>query len=202
MVVITKMQRQPDEGPVAELKGLTANWTKLLSKLESAEQQCERIATLTKARAEAARQALDSARRSAAADRLDLLRRLGVLAAGDPAVAQALLGVKSLSPYPSTAVASAVVDLLEQAQQSHRRPASSAAPEQAPESDSSEDPAQGPPGDLLTVKQVEAWTQIDAKTLYGYVNKGLIPYVKIQFSVRFRRKDIVAWLERQSFRPS
>ena len=178
------MQRQFDESPVAELKGLIANWTKLLSKLESAERQCERIATLTKARAEAAREA---ARRSAAEDRLDLLRRLGVLAAGDPAVEQALRGVQSLSPYPSAAVAIAVVDLLEQAQQPHRRPAPSAAPEQAPEPVAAEDPSQGPPGELLTVKQVEAWTQIDPKTLYGYVNKGLIPYVKIQSSVRFRR---------------
>ena len=43
--------------------------------------------------------------------------------------------------------------------------------------------------------------KIDVKTIYGYVQRGLIPYVKIQSNVRFLRDDILNWIEAQSHRP-
>jgi excisionase family DNA binding protein len=55
---------------------------------------------------------------------------------------------------------------------------------------------------LLTAKEVEELIKIDVKTLYSYVQRGLIPYVKIQSSVRFPEEEIVAWLEQHVFRPS
>ncbi len=54
---------------------------------------------------------------------------------------------------------------------------------------------------LLTAKQVEELTQINVKTLYGYVRRGRIPYVRIQSNVRFPLEEIREWLERQTFRP-
>jgi len=54
---------------------------------------------------------------------------------------------------------------------------------------------------MLTAKDLEALLKIDVKTIYAYVQKGLIPYVRIQSNVRFRREEILDWIERQSYRP-
>ena len=54
---------------------------------------------------------------------------------------------------------------------------------------------------MLTARDLEGWLQISVKTVYRYVQLGLIPYVKIQSNVRFRRDEILEWIERQSFRP-
>jgi len=56
-------------------------------------------------------------------------------------------------------------------------------------------------GDMLTAKDLEALLKVDVKTIYAYVQKGLIPYVRIQSNVRFRREEILDWIERQSYRP-
>lgn len=55
--------------------------------------------------------------------------------------------------------------------------------------------------EMLTAKDLEAMLQIDRKTIYSYVQRGLIPYVKIQSNVRFRRSEILDWIDRQSYRP-
>ncbi len=54
---------------------------------------------------------------------------------------------------------------------------------------------------LLTASDLEAWLEIDRKTVYTYVQRGLIPYIKIQSNVRFRRSEIMDWLETHSYRP-
>ena len=54
---------------------------------------------------------------------------------------------------------------------------------------------------LLTASELEAWLDIDVNTVYGYVQRGLIPYIKIQSNVRFRRTEIENWLETHSYRP-
>ncbi len=56
--------------------------------------------------------------------------------------------------------------------------------------------------ELLTAKELEALLKIDVKTIYRYVQRGLIPYVRIQSNVRFVRKQIVEWIEKQSHRPN
>jgi len=55
--------------------------------------------------------------------------------------------------------------------------------------------------EYLTAKDLEAHLKIDVKTIYGYVREGLIPYVRIQSNIRFRRHEIQDWIERQSYRP-
>jgi len=49
----------------------------------------------------------------------------------------------------------------------------------------------GETDELLTVKELEAMLKIDAKTIYEYVQKQLIPYVRIQTNLRFRRAEIL-----------
>jgi len=54
---------------------------------------------------------------------------------------------------------------------------------------------------LLTARELEGWLRIDVKTIYGYVQQGIIPYVRIQSNVRFRRREIVAWIKRNHHLP-
>lgn len=54
---------------------------------------------------------------------------------------------------------------------------------------------------LLNAKDLEALLNLDVKTIYSYVQRGLIPYVRIQSNVRFRRSEILAWIEAHSFSP-
>jgi len=54
---------------------------------------------------------------------------------------------------------------------------------------------------LLTAKELEALLKIDVKTIYSYVQRGLIPYVKIQSNVRFVKEEIQEWVEEQNHRP-
>ncbi|HUR44740.1 MAG TPA: helix-turn-helix domain-containing protein [Candidatus Saccharimonadales bacterium] len=51
--------------------------------------------------------------------------------------------------------------------------------------------------EVLTAKEVEALLRIDVKTIYGYVQKGLIPYVRIQSNLRFLKTEVLAWLEQK-----
>ena len=55
--------------------------------------------------------------------------------------------------------------------------------------------------ELLTARELEALLRIDVKTIYGYVQRGLIPYVRIQTNLRFWKKDILDWVARQSYPP-
>ncbi len=55
--------------------------------------------------------------------------------------------------------------------------------------------------ELLTAKDLEAVLKIDAKTIYSYVRRGLIPYVRIQRNVRFSKREILDWIEKHSYRP-
>jgi len=55
--------------------------------------------------------------------------------------------------------------------------------------------------EMLTARDLEALLQIDRKTIYSYVQRGLIPYVRIQSNLRFRRTEIEGWIEKHSYRP-
>ena len=48
--------------------------------------------------------------------------------------------------------------------------------------------------ELLTAREVESLLRIDVKTIYSYVQRGLIPYVRIQSNVRFVRSQILDWI--------
>lgn len=55
--------------------------------------------------------------------------------------------------------------------------------------------------EMLTAKELEAMLKINVKTIYSYVQRGLIPYVRIQSNVRFPKQAILHWIEEQSHRP-
>jgi predicted DNA-binding transcriptional regulator AlpA len=52
-----------------------------------------------------------------------------------------------------------------------------------------------------TAKDLEAFLQIDVKTIYAYMQRGQIPYVRIHSNVRFLKREILAWLEERRYRP-
>jgi excisionase family DNA binding protein len=55
--------------------------------------------------------------------------------------------------------------------------------------------------DLMTAREVEELLRIDVKTVYSYVHRGLLPYVKIQSNVRFLRSEILKWMEERQYKP-
>lgn len=55
--------------------------------------------------------------------------------------------------------------------------------------------------DMLTAKDLEALLQIDRKTIYAYVQRGLIPHLRIESNVRFSKHQVMRWLEQRSFQP-
>jgi excisionase family DNA binding protein len=57
------------------------------------------------------------------------------------------------------------------------------------------------PNELMTAKEVEELLRIDVKTIYSYVKRGLLPYVKIQSNVRFLRSAILQWMEERQYKP-
>jgi excisionase family DNA binding protein len=54
---------------------------------------------------------------------------------------------------------------------------------------------------LLTAQEVSDILGISVKTIYSYVQRGLMPYVKIQSNVRFHQSDIREWVSKQTYRP-
>jgi predicted DNA-binding transcriptional regulator AlpA len=54
---------------------------------------------------------------------------------------------------------------------------------------------------MWTAKELEAILKIDVKTIYGYVQRGLIPYIRIQSNVRFLRSQISDWLTHHNYIP-
>ena len=55
--------------------------------------------------------------------------------------------------------------------------------------------------EMFTAKELEAILKIDVKTIYRYVQRGLIPYMRIQSNVRFPKLAILHWIEEQSYQP-
>jgi excisionase family DNA binding protein len=48
---------------------------------------------------------------------------------------------------------------------------------------------------LLTVAEVAAALGVKRSTIYGWVDAGLIPHFKLGALLRFRQRDLEAWLE-------
>ena len=59
----------------------------------------------------------------------------------------------------------------------------------------------GQAGEMFTAKELQQLLKISVKTIYGYAQRGLIPYVRIQSSVRFPKRQILEWIDRQSYQP-
>jgi excisionase family DNA binding protein len=53
------------------------------------------------------------------------------------------------------------------------------------------------PDEIMTLTEVSEYLKIAERTLYGYVQKGMLPGIKIGSAWRFRKSDIDAWLDEQ-----
>lgn len=51
------------------------------------------------------------------------------------------------------------------------------------------------PSALLTVRDVSTWLRVHPKTVYGWAARQVIPTMKIQGALRFRREDLTAFME-------
>ncbi len=54
---------------------------------------------------------------------------------------------------------------------------------------------------LLTAKDLARLLAVSEKTVYAWVSDGLIPYYKLQSSIRFDPRAIREWLRRSEYRP-
>lgn len=48
---------------------------------------------------------------------------------------------------------------------------------------------------LLTVRDVATWLRVHPKTVYGWASRQAIPTLKIQGALRFRREDLLSFME-------
>jgi excisionase family DNA binding protein len=53
--------------------------------------------------------------------------------------------------------------------------------------------------EVWTANELAALLKIDVKTIYSYVQRGLIPHVRIQSNVRFPKQLIRDWMKRRTF---
>ncbi len=51
--------------------------------------------------------------------------------------------------------------------------------------------------EIMTLQDVAEYLKIAERTVYGYAQKNLIPGIKVGSAWRFRKTDILAWLEDQ-----
>jgi len=55
--------------------------------------------------------------------------------------------------------------------------------------------------EILSAKELEAFLRIDVKTIYSYVQRGLIPHMRIESNVRFSKHQVLEWLRQRTFEP-
>jgi excisionase family DNA binding protein len=55
--------------------------------------------------------------------------------------------------------------------------------------------------EILTAEDLEAFLRIDVKTIYSYVQRGIIPHMRIESNVRFSKHQVMRWLEERTFQP-
>ena len=54
---------------------------------------------------------------------------------------------------------------------------------------------------LLTTKELSKYINVKEKTIYSWVGKGLIPYLKFNGVLRFNLVEIEQWVERSRMMP-
>lgn len=54
---------------------------------------------------------------------------------------------------------------------------------------------------LLTAKRVSDLLEIKVSTVYDWVGRGVIPYVKIGRLLRFKKAEIFRWVESHTIHP-
>lgn len=54
---------------------------------------------------------------------------------------------------------------------------------------------------LLSAKQVSELLEVSQATVYDWVSRGRIPYVKLGRLIRFKKTEIFHWVETHTIRP-
>ena len=47
---------------------------------------------------------------------------------------------------------------------------------------------------LMTIKDIAEYLQVKERTIYSWINKGIIPHYKIESTIRFKENEINEWL--------
>ena len=47
---------------------------------------------------------------------------------------------------------------------------------------------------LMTIKDIAEYLQVKDRTVYSWINKGIIPHYKIESLIRFKENEINEWL--------
>ena len=53
---------------------------------------------------------------------------------------------------------------------------------------------------LLTAKQVSELLEVKVSTVYDWVSRGAIPYVKLGRLIRFKKTELFRWVESRTMR--
>jgi len=53
----------------------------------------------------------------------------------------------------------------------------------------------------MTVREAASYLGYTTGTLYHKIRKGEVPYIKLGYNIRFRRKDLDEWMRNHSRRP-
>ena len=54
---------------------------------------------------------------------------------------------------------------------------------------------------LLTARQVSELLEVKVDTVYDWVHRGLIPHVKLNRLLRFKKADLFRWVEGRTLQP-
>ena len=47
---------------------------------------------------------------------------------------------------------------------------------------------------LKTIKDISEYLNVKERTIYSWINKGIIPHYKIESTIRFKENEINEWL--------
>jgi excisionase family DNA binding protein len=53
--------------------------------------------------------------------------------------------------------------------------------------------------ELMTAKELAEILRVAQKTVFGWVAKRKIPYVRVNGALRFAKRQIIAWLQRNNW---
>lgn len=51
---------------------------------------------------------------------------------------------------------------------------------------------------ILTIPQVSQYLQVSKAKIYAMVQRGEIPYIRLNKNVRISEKDLIRWLQKQT----
>ena len=54
---------------------------------------------------------------------------------------------------------------------------------------------------LITAKQVSELLEVKISTVYDWVYRGMIPYIKLGRLIRFKKNEIFRWIDSHEIRP-